>query len=289
MKIKTLVFLFLIYTVSTAQSDSTFVFEFLPSGLHFIPFKANIIEAKIGILGNLANTELKVDIGNNIDLVEFNFLKENLKVTMGVEFMAYAWSKSYNGARLQIGAVDGFFGGNAVVSYTMENQKWYSRFRIIHNSSHFVDGNWDFKNDYWIDNEKPPYYARDLAEVIFTHEMNPKFGIFRYYTGGSYSMLVRPEHIKRYIFNAGFEAVVVNAFGKVFEKETNLFTAYNLVIAGEPIYKGSNNLMLGTKFGEWFDKGIAVYLSYYSGYNYFHAYYNKSIKQLGLGFLIDFK
>ena len=289
MKIKTAVLLFLVYSLSFAQTDATFEFEFLPSGLHYVPFKANIMEAKIGLIGKLGSTELKVDIGNNVDLLALRFPEEKIEVTMGVEFMAYAWSKSYNGERLQIGAVDGFFGGNASASYTMDDEKLFARFRIIHNSSHFVDGNWDFNTDYWINGDQPPGYARDLAELTLAHELKPKFGIFRYYGGGSYSMLVRPDGIKRFMFNAGFEAVATNTIAPLLNKKVNLFAAYNLVYAGEAGYKGSNNLMLGAKFGDWFDKGITVYVSYYSGFNYFHAYYKNVIKQAGLGFLIDFK
>jgi hypothetical protein len=97
------------------SQNKTFA-ELFPSGLHFFPLKANYQEARIGIFYYPEDASLKVDIGNNIDLIAIHFPQSNSKLTFGIEFMAYALSSSFEGKRLQIDAIDGFFGGNAVFS-----------------------------------------------------------------------------------------------------------------------------------------------------------------------------
>src|ERR1035437_10019412 len=101
----------------SASSDMSNSVVFFPPGLNFLPLRANNQEAKMGILYYPNTTNLKLDIGNTMDLIRFN-LQDNKYITVGIEFMAYAYSVSFSQMRLQIGALDGFFGGNAV--YTNE-------------------------------------------------------------------------------------------------------------------------------------------------------------------------
>lgn len=270
------------------DQDSSFVFEFIPSGLHFQPLKGNNQEARLGLLYYTETSNLKVDIGNNIDLIGFSFPGFKGRFTMGIEFMAYAYSTSYKGNRLQIDAVDGFFGGNGTFSKELENSRLFIRARIIHNSAHFVDGHYDLSLKSWINNQEPIPFTRDFGEILVAHDLAKKNYNLRYYAGGAYSTLIRPMDQKKYSLSAGTEFALENMFGKFFGKDENIFAAWHFELKGIPEYIGNNNLQLGLKFGQWRGKGLVFYLDYFSGSNMFSEYYKNRINRFGIGFNVDF-
>lgn len=280
-----LLFCFSIFLSAQSKIDD---YEFLPDGIHFLPLKANIQEARIGVYYFTDNSNLKVDVGNSIDLVKFYFPSIKGQLTVGIEFMAYAWATSTAGNRLQIDALDGFFGGNAAFSKTLENSRFVTRFRIIHNSAHLVDGHYDISKGDWMNGDTPIPFTRDFGELTLAHQLYPTWGSFMYYGAISYSTLVRPINLEKWTGFTGFELSSNKIAGSIFRKETNLFIAYQLSLFGNPNYNWDHNIMAGIKFGEWDKKGIVFYLSYYDGHNYFSEYYQKKISKFGIGFQVDF-
>jgi hypothetical protein len=262
-------------------------FEFFPSGLNFIPLKANNRDAKIGLIYIPENNNMKIDIGNNIDLIGFG-VSDSDRFTVGIEFLAYALSRSYQEKRLQIDAVDGFFGGNIAYSKKLEDNLLTGRFRIIHNSAHLVDGHWDFRNNRWIDNYKPVPYAKDFAELIVAYTYNIDFASIRTYMGFAYAFLIRPSDIKRFNFETGFEIGLSKLISPLFRKGITPFFAHNFSLSGTASYQGNNNSMLGIKFGNWNEKGLLMFISYYKGYDVFHSYYKRTVERFGVGFSVDF-
>ena len=252
-----------------AFPQSNLEFTFLPEGLNFMPLKANNQEARLGILFYTSTSNLKVDIGNTVDLFSFGSNASQFHFAAGIEFMAYAFSKSYGGKRLQISAVDGFFGGNLSFSRQFEENKLLARFRIIHNSAHLVDGSYDTDNDIWIDGKEPIPFTKDFGEITLAHQINLEMVKLKYYGGLSYATLIRPYELKRYNYHVGFEAAVPNILGKLFDNDASLFFADHFFLDGTVKYSGSNQLMAGMKFGNWDRKGIVIYASYYSGKGYF--------------------
>jgi len=273
------------------QEKSTSEFEFIPSGLNFMPLKANHQESRIGVLYYTSNANLKVDIGNSIDLAGLNFTKSGARLTAGVEFTAYALSTSYKGNRLQIDAVDGFFGGNVAYSLPLEKDstsRLLARLRIMHNSAHFVDGHYDMSTKQWINNLEPIPYTEDYGELTVAHELSSSCYVFRYYGGVLYSTLVRPSSIKRYNAQAGFEFALTDFPGKIAGKDGNLFAAFFITTDGADKYIVDQNTMLGIKYGSWNGKGILLYTSYYTGGDIFGAYFKRRISKFGIGFSVDF-
>jgi hypothetical protein len=259
--------------------------------MNFMPLKANHQEARIGVLYYTANTNLKVDIGNNIDLFGLNFLNSGARLTAGIEFTAYALSTSYKGNRLQIDAVDGFFGGNLSYSLPLEKDssaRLLARLRILHNSAHFVDGHYDMSTHEWINNTEPIPYTEDFGELTVAHELNNNRLAFRYYAGFLYSTLVRPSSLKRYNAHAGFELAFTGLLGTAAGKETSPFLAGFISTDGADKYIVNQNTMLGVKFGSWNSKGLLLYMSYYTGGDIFGAYFKKRISKFGIGFSVDF-
>jgi hypothetical protein len=274
--------------VNNQAQEKKIQFEFLPPGLNFAPLKANMQEAKIGVLYFTDDKNLKVDMGNNTDLARINFLHDNISLAAGIEFLGYALSTNYKDSRLQIDALDGFFGGNISFRKIYRESELSFRFRVLHNSAHFVDGHYDFSRNAWIDSSKAIYFTKNFYELTAAHQLNTNFGYFRYYGGGSYSFFVRPSTLKRINALAGFELAFKNLFGKVFNKDENIFLAEHFSLAGFHKYIGSQQAMLGIKFGGWDGKGISLYLSYYTGLNFFDAYYGARISKFGTGFYVDF-
>ncbi|MBA4250999.1 MAG: hypothetical protein C0425_05520 [Chlorobiaceae bacterium] len=265
-------------------------FEFLPDGINFLPLRANMQEAKLGILYYPGNANLKVDIGNSMDLFAIHFPDDKSKLTFGVEFMAYASVIGYQQLRLQIDAIDGFFGGSAAYSKLMNDNLFQIRFRIIHNSAHLVDGNW-WATEHprtWRKPGGPIPFTRDFGELIFANNQEFLNSNFRYYLGGAYAVLVRPKEIKRFSALTGLEIHSEKLLPKLLSKPTNIFFAYHLNVAGYPKYTGTNQIQLGIKFGEWQTKGVAFYTSYFSGNNMISEYYNERVNQFGIGFRVDF-
>ncbi|MBK8946811.1 MAG: hypothetical protein IPM32_16295 [Ignavibacteriae bacterium] len=261
-------------------------FELLPHGLHFLPIKANNEEARIGILYYPKNGNLKVDIGNNIDLIAFYF--PNSKLTFSIEFMAYALSTNYAEKRLQIDALDGFFGGNMAFSKNYENGKLISRFRIIHNSAHLVDGHFDSDKNQWMNNDKPIPFTKDFGELLLGYQFLENFGTLRTYSAISYSTLIRPKILEKWNSYFGFEISSNKILDKFLEKDLNIFFATHFSLEGNPKYQLNYNNLLGAKFGIWDEKGIVFYLSYFYGSNPFSEYYSNRVSQFGIGFYIDF-
>ena len=262
-------------------------FELFPGGLNFPPLKANNQEGKVGLLFYTKNNNIKIDIGNNIDILSFR-LSTNKRLTAGIEFMAYALSTSYSGKRLQINAIDGLFGGNLSFSVNKESYRILMRLRVIHNSAHLVDGAWDESNSKWIDNYEPVPFAKDFAEYTFAYECDPDFFILKSYGGLSYNFLIRPADIKRMNIHAGFELALTKLLGTFLGEKENVFLAHHFILGGADKFGSNNNSMLGIKFGDWYGKGLLLYLSYYTGFDLFDVYYKRKVERFGLGFSIDF-
>ncbi len=268
-------------------SQNKVVFNFLPETYNFLPLRANFEEGRIGLLYFTDNGNLKVDLGGTTDIFEFNIPESQIKISVGLEFMAYALATSFKERRLQIDATDGFFGGHISYSKKIKNGRILGRFRIIHNSAHLVDGHYDLSTGMWIDNFEPIPFTRDFGEFTIAKEKYINKFLVKLYWGLAYSAFIRPDIIKRYSFAAGFELSSDKIFGKTFNSNTNLFLAYQFGLRGIPSYVGNNYLMLGFKFGDWFKKGVLMYISYYSGRNMFSEYFLRTIKKFGLGFYVD--
>ena len=277
----------LLLTISTQIFPQNIKFELFPEGQNFMPLKASHQEAKMGILYYPENGYLKVDIGNSSDLLAFSF-RENDKLTFAIDFMAYALSTNYSGKRLQIAVLDGFFGGHGAYRLKYDDRNILMRFRIIHNSAHFVDGLWDATTNNWIGDDKPIPFTQDFGEITIADEHIFNFGSVKYYSSIAYATMVRPTELEKWFFNAGFEVNSNQIFGNVLGKPVNLFLASHNVLAGKPNYQITSNNMFGIKFGDWYGKGLAFYLSYYNGNHVFSEYYFKRVSQFGIGFSVDF-
>ena len=263
-------------------------FIFLPNGINFAPLKAHINEPRIGVFKFLDDSKMKVDIGNTIDVFGLSIPDSRSKFTAGIDFFAYAYTTGAQGLRLQIDALDGFFGGNLSFSKYFDEETIQARLRILHHSAHFVDGHYNLNTNSWLDNREPIPFTRDFGELVLAHRIDRANRAARYYAGLSYATLARPAIVKRFAYLTGIEVYFYDIIGRIAGQKTNLFCAYNVSLTGMPGYSASHQVQVGIKFGEWYKKGPTIYLAYYSGRHMFAEYFDQRLKTIGLGFTVDF-
>ncbi|MHB1688773.1 MAG: hypothetical protein ACYCVH_15575 [Ignavibacteriaceae bacterium] len=255
-----------------------------------MPLKAGMDEARMGLLYFTANKDMKVDIGNSVDVFGFNFPNNSSRITVGAEFMAYALVTSYLAYRLQIDEIDGFFGGNIVYSKKIDDGKLFARFRYIHSSGHLVDGHWDNQTNWWIDNKLPSAYGDNYADFLVAKENPFLSGNVRYYGGVTMSTGKKTGNkiLRRFQYKTGVEFSLANLFGNVLNQNENIFTAVELDVKGIPVYVVNQNYLIGLKFGSWNNKGVVFYISYYNGSDVFSQYFTQRVSRFGVGFMFDF-
>ena len=273
-----------------AQIDSSHsAWTFLPGGLIFPPLVANYHEPRVGIRLELGTTKMKLDIGSCVDMVEFvPSADRKQQIRMGIEFFTYALTTSVHNLRLQVDAVDGFFGGHITYRSESASSSIALRLRLIHLSSHLIDGHYDLHTDSWIDGKLPIPLSRDSGELTVRFSKEGPVVSWMVYSGVDYATFVRPDDMRRWASLHGFELHGSGSVGQVFGKPFNFYLADNLWIFGIPEYIGTNNLEGGVKFGEWSGSGLKLYFSYYKGYDMFSQYYSVRREQVGVGFALDF-
>lgn len=242
----------------------------------------------MGLRKEVGSSKMKVDIGASVDMLEVRPWPDSTRrVRIGIDFFTYALSTSSEGLRLQIDAVDGFFGGHiAYLDGTADDGGTMIRLRILHLSAHFLDGHYSNVTQTWKENRAPIPFTRDFGELLGFYRFRFASGAVQVYGGFSYATLIRPVNIKRFEFCAGLEFHTVG--GPVFGRPFNLYAANHFGLRSIPSTIGTNNAEGGVKFGEWSGTGLKVFLSYYSGLDVFSQYYDVRRRSFGIGFAFDF-
>jgi hypothetical protein len=273
---------------STIQtSDSRF--QFLPDTLLVPPIVANYQEPRVGLRKEIGTSRMKLDIGSMLDLAGYLLTKDGRQqLRFGADFFTYALTTSSQGLRLQVDAVDGFFGGHVVFSSRGQSDETAVRLRLLHQSAHFLDGHIDTRTGGWKDGREPIPFTRDFGELIGSHRWSGPSFTLRIYGGFSYATLVRPENLRRWGALGGIEIQNPSIVGPVFSHPASLYLAAHFSLAGIPQYIGTQNLESGVKFGAWDGTGIKFYLSYYRGLEIFSQYYDIRVESWGIGFALDF-
>jgi hypothetical protein len=260
---------------------------FLPGGTLFPPLRANFQEPRFGVRKEAGTSRLKLDIGSSIDILEYRPDTSGTRLRLGAEFFTYALTTSAQGLRLQVDAVDGFFGGHVVYVAPGENGHLLLRLRLLHISGHLVDGHWNWWAKTWLDNKLPNPYTRNFAEIVALYAWSGPLVSLAVYSGFTYAALVRPDNLARFGTLHGFEAHTTGLTGQVGGKPFCLYAADNFSVNGIPAYYGTNNLEVGVKFGAWDGTGVRLYGSYYHGLEPFSQYYDVRTDQWGIGFAFD--
>jgi hypothetical protein len=262
-------------------------FEFLP-GSELVPvLLAHPQEPRVGVRKEAGNSQLKLDIGATMDVVAFSLDSGRIAFAAGVDFFTYALTTSNEGLRLQVDAVDGFFGGHVSVAFPGENATFQLRLRLMHLSAHMVDGHYDPQGEGWKDGREPLPFTRDFGELAAAVRTALAAIPFRIYSGFSYATLIRPSEIKRFSMLFGLEVFSETLLPDLMDKDVTLYVASHLTLAGIPAYAGTTNIETGIKFGPMYGRGVRLYAGYTSGPEIFSQYYDLRTTVWGVGFSFD--
>ena len=288
MRLPVIIFILLHYCVGIHAQPGTQLSSqivLFPAGLNFVPLKANLYEPRIGVFLFSDGSRMRVDIGNSVEVLAWE--TGQMRITTGIDFMAYAYTTGAKGLRLQVDAMDGIFGGHLTISEGPDQQHLIMRLRILHHSAHFADGHYIETNP-WANDSAPVPYTRDFGELILMHTFRKTSYLMRCYGGMSYATLVRPSEVRRIEYLTGFETVSEHLLGPILDNPANIYIAYNISLTGTPAYVATNQIQIGSKLGQWLGKGVTIYLSYYSGRHMFREYLLAHLSTFGFGFTVDF-
>jgi hypothetical protein len=269
------------------QPDSVRLgFVFLPGRLQCIPLAANEQEPRVGVRKEFGSSRMKLDIGSSIDLLGWE--TPGGAIRAGAEFFTYALTTSARGLRLQVDAVDGFFGGHVTCAFPGPEQRAWLRLRVLHESGHLIDGHWDFSAGAWRDGKVPVPYTRDFAELTGALAWNGEQFSWTLYSGASYAWLARPDDIKHWATLHGVEVRTNGWPGAFLAQPAEGYAAAHVTFTGVPAYYATVNAEAGVKLGAWEEKGIRLYLNYRNGLELFSQYYASRREFWGAGFSFDF-
>ena len=261
--------------------------RFLPAAILVPALLANPQEARVGVRKEVGSSRLKLDIGTSMDLIAFTIDSGGSSIATGIDFFTYALTTSSEGFRLQVDAVDGFFGGHVSFSFPGRDASYEVRLRLLHLSAHFVDGHYDLNSGSWRDNRSPLPFTRDFGEILGTIRIHLGGFPLRVYSGFSYATLVRPAEIGRFATLCGLELSSSEIVPAVLGSRTSLYFACNLTLAAIPSYAGTAAIETGVKFGPTYGRGVRIYGGFTSGPEIFSQYYDLRRTAWGLGFAFD--
>jgi Protein of unknown function (DUF1207) len=254
----------------------------VPHGLLFRPLLANTYEPRVGLLSQLGKNQLRLDIGNSIDLLEYDVIKDSSSFSMGADFFTYTLLRSERNFHFPVDASDYFFGVNFNYKSSTAFGLMSSRLRISHISAHFVDGHYDNTKGEWKDSRYPIVYSREFIDVVFACEPAPLNDALRGYFGATYLFHVDPITMDPFTAYAGLEW-----HSKVY-KATSFYAGYQTTVMNISEVAFRQNVQLGAKFGEWNGRGLNLFASYFSGFSVHGEYFDVKENYFGLGFLIEF-
>lgn len=270
---KKLFILFLTFTTVIFSQE----FLLFPKGMNIYPFSANTLEPKVGFMFKSNSNELRLNIGNSIDLAKYNI--ENQTISFGADFFTWTLLRQESNFHFPVDAVDYLFGVN--IGYkNIQNIPWGVRFRLSHISAHLVDGHFDKKNSKWINNQLPRVYSREFVELIPFYELKN----LRMYAGLTYLFHTDPIVNDKFTYQIGFEY-----FQKFyFMNEIFPFVAVDLKFDNNGSKITNQSYYLGIKCGKPNGKGVKLYFNHYDGMNIHGEYYDFKEKYSGFGMNIDF-
>lgn len=270
--------------------DAARTFVFLPGRLAVPPLVASAQEPHVGLRKEIGSSKMKLDIGASVDFLEVRTTSDSSsRFRVGIDFFTYALSTSADGLRLQIDAVDGFFGGHvAYIDHINAENRFVVRLRLLHLSAHFLDGHFNNSTQTWKGNRPPVPFTRDFGELIGMYDATFRAINLKVYGGFSYATLIRPVEIGRVEWHAGFELHSDKVIRSVFDKPFNIYLAEHTGLRTISSTIGTSNLEFGVKFGDWTGTGLRIYGDYFSGLDVFSQYYDIRRSNWGIGFAFDF-
>lgn len=251
--------------------------EYFPSGLNISPFTANVLEPKLGFMFKAEGNELRLDIGNTIDLATLKTSSGILSV--GADMFTWTLLRKEDNFHFPVEAVDYLFGLNFGIKKVAHDYSFGARMRISHISAHFVDGHFDKEKNQWKNGLTPRVYSREFIELMPFYQ----YKYLRMYAGFTYLFHVDPEVDQHDLYQLGFDY-----FRKDFIADNfSPFMAYDFKISGSLKSRPNHSFHAGIKFGKPNGRGLSLYYHYYSGWSIHGEYFDFREKYSGIGLNLD--
>ena len=238
-----------------------------------------------GVRKEAGTSRLKLDIGSSIDFLECRTDSPAGRLRIGADFFTYALTTSAQGLRLQVDAVDGFFGGHIVYAAPGGDGISPSGFVSFTSADILLTGTGTASRCSGKTTSSPfPTRAISGSSRGVTHGGGAEApervlgNQLRNARAAGRSFTLR--HAPR------LELHSTGLAGPVGGRPLCLYIADNLAFTGIPLCYGTNNLEFGVKFGEWDGTGIRLYGSYYHGLEVFSQYYYVTDRPVGAGVCI---
>jgi hypothetical protein len=269
------VILFVVLTINIPAQTKV---EYFPALLNIQPFTANSFEPKLGFLFQTDKNDLRLDIGNSMDIALIS-LNEKTRFSFGADFFTYTLLRRESNFHFPVDAVDYLFGINASLKITEHSRSFGVRFRLSHISAHFVDGHYDGTNQRWKDGLNPIVYSREFIELMPFYQVND----LRIYAGFTYLINVDPSNLGKDSYQLGFDYFA----SKIINEHITPFIGYDIKLVNLNNYTANNSVQAGIKFGNPSGKGFSIYFEYYSGKSVHGEYYNFNNNYSALGFNLN--
>jgi hypothetical protein len=263
---------FLLSSIYLIQAQTT---TWFPSNFNVRPFTANFLEPKAGFAFQTGGNKIRLDISRSTDIAQINY--QNSTLSFGMDLFTYTRLRAESEFHFPVETIDYLFGVNSAYKIADGDNEYGLRFRLSHISAHFVDGQYDYKINYWRNGRPAIVYTREFVELFPFYGFNS----LRIYAGFSYLFHRKPLDINREVYNFGFDYYYTN-LGTIFP-----FIAYNFKLDKINKYSGSNILTAGVKFGDYKSRGLSLAISYFAGKSIHGEYYNLNESYTTLGFNLD--
>ncbi len=263
-----------------AQSDSSFI-EFKTQKLLCAPFYSSVNEPRLGLGKSIQNSDMMLNIGNGLDLLRYKWNDENKQtrtISAGIDFFTFAKVVGWEGLRLQVDAVDGFFGGHMATIIPLKNDAIQLRFRFLHLSGHYVDGHYDLSDSTWKNGREPIPFTRDMGDLSAAYAGDR----FRIYALVEHAFRIRPFNQYRTWYEGGFEWYFLHSISY------QAFVSQDVKLIGWDSYKPAFSSMIGWTFGEKYGSGLTFYIKRYSGPGPYSEYIDVIDTNVSLGFSVDY-
>jgi len=270
-----LTLIFFIFNNVLAHEDSiTLKFDYSNKNILFIPQKSNLFENRTGLIKDFNSSKLRLDIGFSPDI--FSLIVNKNLFTIGADFHAFGLLFNENeNIILQVAAIDAIFGGHVSFKQKINNLNLSARFRVLHLSSHLVDGLYDNTKNNWKNNKLPSPFGREYLDIFFCVQ----YYNYKLYLGTDYIFRQRPNSLSKINPEIGFEF----PFYSNYDNEIIGYLSCNTKLQGINNKRILNKtLEVGFSFGN--SNPLELFLLYYSGSNFYGEFHNDLLKFFGIGF-----
>ncbi|MBN1301393.1 MAG: DUF1207 domain-containing protein [Melioribacteraceae bacterium] len=249
-----------------------------PGGLMIQPLTANYLEPKLGFLFNLSDENLRLEIGNSLDIYRAHLSYKEF-YSIGADLFTYSRLRSEKKFKFPVETIDYLFGLNFGYLNSKDEYSYGARLRLSHISAHLVDGLYNNVEASWMENRNPFVYSKELIEFItFIYYKG-----LRIYGGITYNYHIEPGYLGNDNYQLGFDYF----YGELLSEYITPFIAYDLRISNLIEYTTNHSFNAGVKFGRKDGQGFSIYFHYYNGKSIHGEFYDVNKSYMSLGFNLD--